>query len=356
MARNQFRSKVGVVTTTLGLAVLLAGPTATLGLGVPTVESTTTQVTSTVQGTVQTTEQTAATTVTQVESTVQSTVQATQQVATTQPPATAPAPAAPTQTVTRVSAPVKKAATRVARPAAPAKQVSTNVAKAQQQVNSTAGATRTAVTKRTTAARAHKVAATAPGTYSRATDEPASQCDIPLLAVVPGGDELRGLLALACDAAGGVDLPSALGLTPQADALAALATPGPGTSSTPAPDPRRARAAGLRTHRATGAGTPAAANAAAATRPGGVVAGIHAAAGGHAGALAYVDGVNAAHVASASSHGAGATDAGRHHHTWFSGQSRGSEILLALIFASLSLLVGITLWRLAARWVIPRFV
>jgi hypothetical protein len=54
----------------------------------------------------------------------------------------------------------------------------------------------------------------------------------------------------------------------------------------------------------------------------------------------------AAHAASATSH---------HHHTWFSGQSRGSEILMAIIVANLAILAGIALWRLAVRWVIPRF-
>jgi hypothetical protein len=354
MARTQIRPKLGVVTTTLGLAVLLAGPTATLGLGVPTVDSATT----TVQGAVQTTEQTAATTVTQVETTVQSTVQTTtQQVAAPQPAAPAPAPATPTKTVTRVSAPVRKAATRVSRPSAPSRQAATTVTRARQQVSSTSGAVRTAAGKRTTAARTDTVAtrAAAPRTQSRAGDGPSSQCDVSLLALLPGGNELGALIALACDAAGGLDLPARLGLAAHTDGASTPSGAGPSNTSPAGPTSLRARAAGRGTHRITGAGTPSAANAAAAAQPGAVVAGLHAAASGHAGALAFVDGVPVAHVSSVSRDASAAGDAGAHHHTWFSGQSRGTEILLALIFASLSLLAGITLWRLAVRWVIPRF-
>jgi hypothetical protein len=350
MARTQIRSKVGVVTTTLGLAVLLAGPTATLGLGVPTVDSATT----TIQDAARTTQQTAATTVTQVETTVQSTVQTTQQVAAPQPAAPAPAPATPTKTVTRVSAPVKKATTRVARPSAPSKQVATTAARTTQQASSPSGAVRTTAAK----PRTHRTATrpVAPRTQSGAGDEASSQCDVSLLALLPGGNELGALLAIACDAAGGLDLPARLGLTPQTDAFDAPSSAGPATSSSAgAPSPVRARAAGAGTHRTSAAATPATADAAAAASPGAVVAGIHAAGSGHAGAIAYVDGVNAAEITPSSHAASGGADASRHHHAWFSGQSRGTEILLALIFASLSLLAGITLWRLAVRWVIPRF-
>jgi hypothetical protein len=352
MARMQVRSKVGVVTTMLGLAVLLAGPTATLGLGVPTVDSTTTQVTSTVQDAVQTTEQTATTTVTQVESTVQST----QQVAAPQPTASAPAPApaTPAKTVTtRVSAPVQKATTHVARPSAPATRAATTVAGATQRVSSA----RTTASKRTSAKRTHKLATRTATSrpQSRASDAPSSQCDVPLLALLPGGSELNALLAVACDAAGVLDLPARLGLAPAADAIPAPSAPGSVPSSAPMATSVRARAAGLGTHRATGAGGPAAAGAASAAQPGTVVAGIHAAAGGHEGALPYLQGTNAAHVAPASNDASPASASQPHHHTWFSGQSRGTEILMALIFASLSLLTGLALWRLAVRWVIPRF-
>jgi hypothetical protein len=50
--------------------------------------------------------------------------------------------------------------------------------------------------------------------------------------------------------------------------------------------------------------------------------------------------------------GAAATD---HHHAFFSGQTRGTEILMAIIFANVAILAGIALWRLAVRFVIPRF-
>lgn len=356
MARTQIRSKLGVVATTLGLAVLLAGPNTTLGLGVPTVDSATTQVTSTVQGAVQTTQQTAATTVQQVESTVQTTVQTTQQVAAPQPAAPAPAATAPAQTVTRVSAPAKKQATAVTRVSAPAKRVTTTVV-ATQRVASTTGFAPARVTGRATTRKVRRTqrVASAPA-RSSASEDPAPPCDVPLLALLPGGDQIRGLVAVACEAAGGLDLTARLGLTPQIDTT----TPGPVDTGTPASSSKpsafsRARAIAAGAHPGTGAGAPDAANAAANGQPGRAIAPLGSPVVGRGAGIAQIGATNAARVSPASGDSSRADGGASRHHSWFSGQSRGTEILLAIIFASLATLGGIALWRLAVRWVIPRF-
>src|SRR4051794_22052575 len=125
MAQRQVRKRLAGITTALGLAVLLAGPASTFGLGVPGVGSD--SATSTVQGAVETTQQTAATTVSNVETTVQTTVQTTTavpQAVTNQVQSTAgavrpaPAAAAPVQQpVTKAAAP-RKATTKTSAPAA----------------------------------------------------------------------------------------------------------------------------------------------------------------------------------------------------------------------------------------------
>jgi hypothetical protein len=77
---------------------------------------------------------------------------------------------------------------------------------------------------------------------------------------------------------------------------------------------------------------------------------------GRGGALVYVNPVQEANVTPASAGTAHAADGAHHHHHGFlSGQSRGTELLMAILFASLSILGGIALWRLAVRFVIPRF-
>jgi hypothetical protein len=78
---------------------------------------------------------------------------------------------------------------------------------------------------------------------------------------------------------------------------------------------------------------------------------------GHAGAVVYADRFKNASASTGSA--IAGTNRGNvktpHHHSWFSGQSRGTELLMAILFASLSVLGGIVLWRLALRWVIPHF-
>jgi hypothetical protein len=361
MTPSPVRSKVAVVTTTLGLAVLLAGPTNTFGLGVPAVDagSTTTQVPNTVQGVAETTQQTAATTVTNVESTVQTTTQAAapQAVATPQP-AAAPQAAAPTvskQVTTRVTAPVtKRHVAAVSRPQSQPKPVAAPTQLAKQAGGASAAGARSAAPERTRAKRAPLV--TAP-TNARAQDVPAD-CNVPALAGLPGGSQLQALIAIVCDAAAGLDLPARIGLVD-----AGVGTPAVGDVRGAAPrgigGSAGARPTSLNTHpRARSAvvrPTAAATTSAAASQPGQGVGGPPGVGPGRGGGTPYLHALQAASVSPASGAGTDAGESARHHHGFFSGQSRGAEILMAIIFASLSTLGGIALWRLAARFVIPRF-
>jgi hypothetical protein len=340
---QKLRTQVAAAVTTGGLVVLLAGPTSTFGLGVPSAGD----ATSTVQGAVQTTQQTAASTVTQVESTVQATVQAV-----AAPAPTAPAAAAPVQTtVQHVAAAPKQAVSRVAAPvtnrAAAVKAPSTS----SQRRSSTSRPTGKAAPVRT-----HKPAqrsTTAPR-QSNAAEAP-SQCDVPVLSLLPGGGVLTGLFTLACDAVANLDVPSRIGLVPEgASGTPSLAdllmTPASGL-----PAPTRARSAARGAHATTGAGSRPAASAAQAGAPFGGAAIPVVTGAGRSGAVVYADGFKNASTGSAIASANAGDVKTRHHHTWFSGQSRGTELLMAILFASLSVLGGIVLWRLAVRWVIPRF-
>jgi hypothetical protein len=106
--------------------------------------------------------------------------------------------------------------------------------------------------------------------------------------------------------------------------------------------------------RVDGASRPTAGTAQAA-RPGAPLGAPAVAGAGRAGALAYG---SATHVSPAPATPASANAASasqHHHHGFFSGRADGTEALLAIIFANLAILAGITLWRLAVRFVIPRF-
>jgi hypothetical protein len=367
MTPSPVRSKVAVVTAALGVAVLLAGPAGTFGLGVPVVGdggSATTQVTNTVQGAVDTTQQTAATTVIQVESTVQTTTQAVAPAPAAAPqPAPAPATSAPAvtkQVTTRVATPVEKHVavgrpqTRTAAAAAP-NQLVTQTGVASAAPARIGSAERTRVTRVT---RAQVVRAPSRTTAARAQGAPTG-CTVPVLAALPGGSQLQALLAIVCAAAGGLDLPGPIGLVPgdagvpvagDVHAASARGTAGPRGPqlAVPAHGPR-ARAA----VRPAGAAT---ATQAATSQPAGSVRLPVALGAGRGGALVYVNSVQAANVTPASAATGHAADGVHHHHHGFlSGQSRGTELLMAILFANLSILGGIALWRLAVRFVIPRF-
>jgi uncharacterized protein YoxC len=368
MTRKPVRVKVSVAATALGVAVLLAGPMNTFGLTVPTtgdVSGTTTQVTSTVQGVVDTTEQTAATTVTNVESTVQTTVQTTTQAVAPQPAATAPAPSSVStvtkQVTTRVAAPVTKqvsagsrARTQGKPPAAPAQLAQKAGGASSEQVSVAA------VAKRAQAVRTRHVTAPALTTTSPRVQDAPADCTVPALAMLPGGSELQALLNVVCDAAAGLDLPARIGLVHSDTGTPAALGDVHGDSARGKAGPVVARSSSLGTHptaangvrQATGGGS----NALAAGHPTGAPIGAGA---GRGAGLAYLSGARAADVSTRSGAGAGthaaASSSGHHHHSFFSGQSRGTEILLAIIFANLAILGGIVLWRLAVRWVIPRF-
>jgi hypothetical protein len=350
MAPTQARTKAAVVTTTVALAVLLAGPASTFGLEVPVAGGTddaTTQVTSTVQAAVETTQQTVAT----VESTIQPTTQAVapQQPAAPQVQAPTKAPAAPTRTASRVSAPARKRAAAVTAAPTAVKQPSESTLPARSR------APRNRATERTATARITEVSTRRPRTSAPAeSDAPAAPCDMPLLALVPGGAALRALLAIACDAASGLGLPARIAL-PGGAAQAQDDASGT-TTSIPPPARARARSATLGAHPAAGSSRVPAANAATAGQPAGApLAAVPGLAGGPS-RVAYLNAAIAAHATTATSAVVDSTAAkAPHHHGWFSGQSRGTAVLMAILIANVAILLGIALWRLALRWIVPRF-
>lgn len=355
MASQKLRTTVAALTASAGLVVLLSGPASTFGLGV----SGTDTVTGTVQGAVETTQQTAATTVTQVESTVQTTAQAV-----AAPAAPAPAPvqttvqtvtAAPRQTASRATTPAKKRAATGAAPRTGRVQRVSSTREVTGTTSSAAKSVTPAVTRHTAAVRTHRTSSTAPSADGSGADAGPAQCDVSLLALLPGGDQLGALVTLVCDAANGLDLPSRIGPAEQS-ASPLLATVLEAFTSAP-PGRARARSAAPGAHRAAAAESrPPAAGAALAGRPGAATAMPIGAGRGVSGATAYVDSFRVPYASIPSTGGVTATDsASKHHHAWFSGTSRGTEVLMAILFASLSILGGIVLWRLAVRWVVPHF-
>ena len=358
MASQKLRTTVAALTTSAGLVVLLSGPAATFGLGVPSTDS----VTSTVQSTVDTTQQTAATTVTQVESTVQTTVQSTTQaVAAPAPTAPAPAPvqttvqkvaAAPKQTVSRATAPTTTHAATVAAP----RSSGTQRVSSTRQVSSVVSPVQSTAIRHS-AARTHSASRAA--TTKRSSGASASgspvQCDVSMVSLLPGGDQLAALVTLLCDAANGLDLPSRIGPAEQAASPSFATVLQAFTSAPPARARARSAAPGTR-HVAAAESRTRAAAAALAGRPGAATALPIGAGTGVPRATTYTDSFKVPYASVPSAPAAGATDEGsKHHHAWFSGTSRGTEMLMAILFASLSILGGIVLWRLAVRWVIPRF-
>jgi hypothetical protein len=338
------------------LVVLLSGPASTFGLGVPSTDT----VTSTVQGTVDTTQQTAATTVTQVESTVQTTTQA---VAAPAPTAPAPTPvqttvqevtAAPKQTVSRAAAPVTKHAVTVAAPRSAGTQ---RVSSPRQLTAGSVARPSQATVIRHSAGRTHSTStpAAAKPSSDASTSDSAMQCDVSLLSLLPGGDQLGALVTLVCDAANGLDLPSRIGPAEQAASPSLATVLQAFTSAPPARARTRSAAPGARRAAAADSRTPAVA-AALAGRPGAATVMPIGAGTGVPGATRYTDTFKVPYASVSSTRAATAADAGStHHHAWFSGTSRGTEILMAILFASLSILGGIVLWRLALRWVVPHF-
>jgi hypothetical protein len=353
MAPRQVRSKVAVVTTSLGLAVLLAGPASTFGLGVPVVggaDNTTSQVTSTVQRVVETTQQTAATTVTNVESAVQTTVQATT-------PAVVPQQAAParpqtrSQTVSRhTPTAVKKQVAAVTRPRAAVKRVASPSERTSQAVTAAAEPVRTVARKRTRLA--HATTTDPQASTASPAGRSSAACDVPALALLPGGSQFQALLAIVCDAAGGLVLPGRIDLTPTA-AGAPVTGDVLGAIGARRLDPRRARSASLAPHVTTGFPSRPSAAAAQAGHPGTPIVASGAGGAGRAGALTYLAAIHPARTSARPDKAARASH--HHHHGFLSGQTPGTAVLVAIIFANLAILAGIALWRLAVRWVIPRF-
>jgi hypothetical protein len=332
MSPTQFRATVAVATTTLGLTVLLAGPMSTFGLGVAGVpDDPTSQVTSTVQ------------TAEQVVTTVETTVQMTRQAVAPLPTAPAPSPAAPPVTKQTIAAPVTKhaatvvrrrtAVTRAAAPTEPAAQVGgASVQPVRVSVGKRAPATDTRPTSTT-------------DRRSTTTSSTGSACDVPVLPLLPGGGQVLAVLAIICSAAGQL-APARIDITPSTDSPAAGALHTIGALR-----PRRAPIAAFGARSAAdGAGRD---GAAALTTAVGTAIGTPPVAGRGAG-RAYTPTLHATPRSSVLETSADVA-ARRHHHTFFSGQAQGTLILTAIIIANLSILAGIALWRLAVRFVIPRF-
>ncbi|HEX6713306.1 MAG TPA: hypothetical protein VF066_07970, partial [Thermoleophilaceae bacterium] len=283
------------------------------------------------------------------ESTVQTTTQAVAPQPAVAPQTQTSAPAPTKRTATRVAAPVKKHVAAVARPRTQARP-----AAAPTQLAKSGGAAaepvRTVAAKRTRVARTHVVSTPARTKTAGAQDMPAD-CALPALPL-PG--ELQALLAIVCDATGGLDLTARLGLAHADSGTPALGDVR-GASARSAGGPVHARSAarvpralaGIASRTSPGSGTPLPIGA-----PVGPPTG---AGGGHGAGIADWNAMGVAQATPQSGGGGANGASSHHHHGFFSGQSRGTEILLAIIFANLSILGGIALWRLAARWVIPRW-
>ena len=354
MTKTQVRAQLALATTSVGLAVLLSGPASTFGLGsgLPIVGGSdpVNQVTSTVQGVVGTTQQTVATTVSSVESTVPATTQA----AAPQEPAPPPVQttvqtvsAAPQQAVSRVAEPVKKQMAAVARArtpsrlaAAPAPSVKTTARAVTETVRRTV--------RETTLPRG------TPSAASDAAAAPMPQCvDVPLLGLLPGGSQVKALLTMVCDATGSLLLPGRVSADPSAGAgLGGLLGT---TSSVPARQGRgrSALADVLRlggASRRAGPITEQTANAAS------VIGATGAATSARAGGLPFIDAVNARQApVPFGSASAGKAGGQRRHHSFFASQSSGTTVLMGILILNLAILAGIAMWRMAVRWVLPRF-
>jgi hypothetical protein len=251
-----------------------------------------------------------------------------------------------------VTEPVKKQVAAVARPrtsagraSAPAKAVKTATAVIERAVHDrTAAATAPPrVTRRATTS--------AP---SAAAAAPTPQCvELPLLDLLPGGGQVKALLTMACDAAAALLLPSRSSVDQPAgggrlDGLLGA------TSSVPARHGRR-RSALLYVLRLGGASRragPITAQTATAASVFGATA-----AAPRAGGLPFIDAVNAHPAAAPVDSGSGRNAGGeRHHHSFFAAQSSGTTVLMGILILNLAILAGIAMWRMAARWVLPRFV
>jgi hypothetical protein len=351
MAHSNVRNRVAAVAASFGVAVLLAGPTSTFGLGVPVVGdtgATTTQVTSTVQGAVETTQQTVAT----VETTVQTTTQAVapQPAAAPVQTTTQTVAAAPKQTVARVAAPVKQPAAAKPRTSSAPRTATA----APTQVASATDSVRAATRKVTTTTRAREVRKpTRLSTSSSTAGDDPSPCDqLLVLDAFPGAAQLRAVLTLVCNAGGSLLLPASLGGshatadTPPSGEVRGISASG-GTL--------RARSASTMPNALSGAASHPSAGAADASDAGRSLGTTAAPGIGRAGALGYMNAVNARPAATASGAVAGASATHGGHGGLFSGPVDGTQALLLLLFIDFVALLAIVFWRLGRRWALPRF-
>jgi hypothetical protein len=194
-------------------------------------------------------------------------------------------------------------------------------------------------------------------TGAKAADQ--SGCAVSQLTLLPVGAQMQALLSIVCSATG-VDLPARLGLTPAAPTPPALgggATAdvasggGGGAAAQPgAPVVRRGTARG--DGQAAGAGQPGPGFTAQTTS----VAGPHPVGAPRGAAVNFAAVGQAIPAAQVSGrHAATPSASGDRHHSWFGAQPPGAQVLLAVLLANLAILGAIALWRVAVRFVIPRF-
>lgn len=352
MATGRLRMQVAALTSVLAVAALLAGPGMTWGLDVPAVGGsggTTGQLAATAQGVVTTAEQTVESTVTTVQAAAPATVMqetVPSPVQTTAPTVTAqPAPPAPVQKKTPAAATLKTPVTRRSEKAPRA-------GKAPQSTGGTLRqAVRTPVLKGAprTAAKAKLLPTASPGARP-AAPEPTPQCGgLPALPVL-GGIDLGALVTIVCDARN-LLTPARVGTGRAADApvsigdLLGAAVSGRALAY--------ARAALL--HRYPGAA-------------GDDQRGLAAGDGDRAASLARAGRAGAMSPSPVAYPGAVLTQldpistrlpkarATQHRHSGvFSTPVDGTGMLSLVLMLDSALLVAIVLWRMARRWLVPRF-
>lgn len=341
--------QVAALTAGAAVAALLIGPAVTWGLDIPVPGgsgSAVTQVAATAQGVVTTAEQTTRSAVTTVETAAP----------TTAAPVASAAPVVQT-TVRAVTgqAVQKKAATGPVRNA-PLTRVSAKTApvrRSLQPTGGTGGSLRTAAPVAAVKAHVRSVTvakpliAASPRDRSSAPQAASSQCDsLPALPVLPGGLDVRALLAVVCNAAGNVLNPARIGTPGIASAgvsigevLGALGRSGS------APGARRAgpgslRADAVRAAAASAGGYPGSSVAGATGWPGASGSAPSSAVGAPAGAL--------------SSRPTAADATRRADGARFSNRINGTALLSLVLILDAAFLAAIVLWRMARRWVVPR--
>ena len=380
---QKLRICAGVVTVGLSAATLLVGPAATFGLGVGSVDSSTSsvtqQVSSTTQSVTQAVQQTTTSTVNTVQDTTQSTVQTVQETAPQAPAAapsapaaatpapSAPAAAAPTAAAPRVSAPAQHKVKTVAAPRTTTKRASTHsvsVKAAPRSAAGVAGAVEQAVGTTVKNVSAGHVALKTPALVT-SHDRAGTRGLVPCAQVgVPAVDQL---LAIVCNAGRSLILPIRLGggdtVAPRSEAnpvtvvlagvaaearqlvlaahSAGIATPG-----------AKSATGRLPLLNADGTGPGASGSPRSATPGGGYGRGGNGG-GAYGGGYGYGPGYAGPYVYNWSG-GKGVAHGGSGHHGLFGGPITGTRVLTLFLLADLALIAALALWRVGRRVFAPR--